>query len=149
MMPRRAIASLAIALVLSGCVGPATTTAAYRGKVVHATDAALSEVRTVALAGRALLHGRMFQPYAEVMISGAEDALSSVQSQFDSIQPPDDKISDKLRSALDTLLTSGLGEVSDIRIAVRRDHPSQLPTLVTALDRVADKLQAFSAEHGG
>ncbi len=87
---RGALLVVASALLLAGCVGPATTTAAYRGKAVHAADAAVSELETVVLTSGAVLDGKMLQAYAETVVSEAEDALSSVQGSFDSIQPPDD-----------------------------------------------------------
>src|SRR5690349_3217036 len=124
---QRACVLALLAAMSTACVGPATTTDAYRGKVVHASDAALSEVRTVTLAARSLVDGRLFTAYADVLISDAEESLSSVQGQFDSIQPPDDHVSDELRDALDTLLSAGLGEVSTLRIALRRDHVEGLP----------------------
>ena len=148
-MKRRLAATLMLAvIVVAGCVGPATTTAAYRGKAVHASEAALSAVATTTLATRTLLRGNLFESYAEVLIVESEDALASIQGQFDSIQPPDDTVSDKLRSTLDAVLASGSGYVAAVRIAVRRGHLDKLPDLAKSLDAVAKKLQAFSADHG-
>lgn len=144
---RGALLVVASALLLAGCVGPATTTAAYRGKAVHAADAAVSELETVVLTSGAVLDGKMLQAYAETVVSEAEDALSSVQGSFDSIQPPDDTVSDQLRTEVDDLLTTGLGDLSDLRIALRRGGGSQLAQLADGLKRTAAQLSAFSEAH--
>jgi hypothetical protein len=147
--PRVPIAALAASsFVLAGCVGPATTIAAYRGKAVHASDAALSEVETAVLTTRALLGGRVLQAYAETLISTSEASMSSVQGTFDSIQPPDSSASDALRKDLDAILSSGASDLSDLRIAARREDRQQLATLSKQLGSVASKLQAFSKDHG-
>jgi hypothetical protein len=147
MRTRQALLLAAVALVLAGCVGPATTTAAYRGKAVHAADAAVSELETVVLTSAAVRDGKMMQAYAETVVSEAEDALSSVQGSFDSIQPPDDTVSDQLRSDVDDLLTAGLGDLSDLRIALRRGAGEQVAQLADALKQTADKLSTFSEAH--
>jgi hypothetical protein len=147
MRARQALLLVAVALVLAGCVGPATTTAAYRGKAVHAADAAVSELETVVLTSAAVRDGKMMQAYAETVVSEAEDALSSVQGSFDSIQPPDDTVSDQLRSDVDDLLTAGLGDLSDLRIALRRGAGEQVAQLADALKQTADKLSTFSEAH--
>jgi hypothetical protein len=145
------VASVAAAAIigLTGCVGPATTVAAYRGKVVHAADAALSQEQTAVLTIDGLLRGRVLQAYAETVVSKSEDAMSSVQGAFDSIQPPDDRSSDALREKLDTMLSNGSSDVSDLRIATRREDRTQMSMLVANLKKDASTLQAFSQEHGG
>jgi hypothetical protein len=75
--------------------------------------------------------------------------MSSVQGTFDSIQPPDDPSSDKLRKRLDSLLTAASGDVSDLRIATRREHRTEMAALLGALKQDAAGLNAFSQEHGG
>jgi hypothetical protein len=144
---RQALLIVASALVLAGCVGPATTTAAYRGKAVHAADAAVSELETVVLTGTAVLDGKMMQAYAETVVTESEDALSSVQGSFDSIQPPDDSVSDQLRSEVDELLTAGLGDLSELRIELRRGAGERVAQLSDALKQTSAKLSAFSEAH--
>jgi hypothetical protein len=147
MSGRQLLLVVASALVLAGCVGPATTTAAYRGKAVHAAGAAVSELETVVLTSGAVLHGKIMQAYAETVVSEAEDALSSVQGSFDSIQPPDDTVSDQLRTVVDDLLTAGLGDLSELRIALRRGAGEQVAVLADALKQTSAKLSAFSESH--
>jgi hypothetical protein len=144
---RQALVVVAAALALAGCVGPATTAAAYRGKAVHAADAAVSELETVVLTSGAVRDGNMMQAYAETVVSEAEDALSSVQGSFDSIQPPDDTVSDQLRSEVDDLLSAGVGDLSDLRIALRRGGGQEVAQLADALKQTAAKLSAFSEAH--
>jgi len=136
-------------LLLSGCVGPATTDAAYSGKAVHATDAAESAVQTAVLTTNLLLRGRIFGSYADVVLSTVEQDVSSVQNSFDSIQPPDDAVSDKLRNGVDALLTSGASDLTDLRIAARRGDTKQMGSLLAELRKLAPKLDSFSKEHGG
>src|SRR3954451_21262855 len=93
-----AAAAVAVSVTASGCVGPATTVAAYRGKAVHAADAAQSAVQTAVFTAKGMLGDRILGAYGEVVLSTAEQDLSSVQQSFDSIQPPDDVASDKLRN---------------------------------------------------
>jgi citrate synthase len=135
------------AVLLSGCVGPATTDAAYRGKAVHAADAAQSAVQTAVLTSKGQLAGKILGAYAETVLSNAEDSMSSVQNSFDSIQPPDDSKSDKLRNGLDSLLTSASSDLSDLRIAARRDDSAKMASVAQDLAALAPKLDAFSQEH--
>jgi hypothetical protein len=144
---RQALLIAAAAVVLAGCVGPATTTAAYRGKAVHAADAAVSELETVVLTSSAVLDGKMMQAYAETVVSEAEDALSSVQASFDSIQPPDDTVSDQLRSEVDELLSAGLGDLAELRIELRRGAGQQVAQLSDAMKQTSAKLSALSEAH--
>src|SRR3954465_8271548 len=109
-----AAAVVAVSITASGCVGPATTDAAYRGKAVHAADAAQSAVQTAVLTTNGLLGGRILGAYGEVVLSTAEEELSSGQQAFDSIQPPDDAVSDKLRDTLDPMLSSASSDLTDL-----------------------------------
>ena len=151
-MKRRAgavLAGLAGVLLVAGCVGPATTVAAYTGKAVHAAQAAQSEVQTAHLATQQRLRGRLQQAYLETMLSASEDAMSSVQNSFDSIQPPDNKVADKVRDDLDPLLSDASDALSQLRIEARREDTGQMAKIVSSLSRLGAKLDKFSKEHGG
>jgi hypothetical protein len=89
----------------------------------------------------------MMQAYAETVVTESEDALSSVQGSFDSIQPPDDSVSDQLRSEVDELLTAGLGDLSELRIELRRGAGERVAQLSDALKQTSAKLSAFSEAH--
>jgi hypothetical protein len=56
---------------------------------------------------------------------------------------------DALRAKLDTMLSNGSSDVSDLRIATRREDGKQMSMLVAQLKKDAAALQAFSQEHGG
>jgi hypothetical protein len=144
---RAYLAVFTLAGVLSGCVGPATTVAAYKGKALHAAGDALSQVETAVLAADSLLSGRLMQPYTEVVISQAETDLSSIQNSFDSIQPPNSADSDKLRSTVDAMLSDGLTSLSELRIALRRSDTNTVRHRTDALRHTADQLDRFDEEH--
>jgi hypothetical protein len=140
-------AMVAVSVTVAGCVGPATTGAAYRGKAVHAADAAQSAVQTAVLTTKGMLGGRMLGTYGEVVLSNAEQDLESVQQSFDSIQPPDLSTSDKLRNGLDPVLSTASSDLTDLRIAARRDDSVQMKRLLQDLVKVASKLDSFSTDH--
>jgi hypothetical protein len=136
-------------LLLAGCVGPATTVSAYTGKALHAAAAAESQVQTVRLAVDQHLKGRLQQAYLETMLSDSEDAMSSVQDSFDSIQPPDNPVADKLRDDLDKLLSDSSDALSQLRIEARREDAGQMAQLLHSLKPLATQLDHFTTEHGG
>jgi hypothetical protein len=141
--------AVALVMLLAGCVGPATTVSAYTGKALHAAQAAESEVQTVRLAVDQNLKGKLQQAYLETMLSDSEDAMSSVENSFDSIQPPDNAVADKLRDDLDKLLSDSSDTLSQLRIEARRQDADQMAQLLSSLKPLAAKLDDFSKEHGG
>jgi hypothetical protein len=143
-----AVAGLLAALALSGCVGPALTTKSYAGKAVHTANAGLSELQTALLSVDASLHGRLMQAYLETVLSDSEDAFSSIQTTFDSIQPPDSDIADRLRDGLDRLLSDGADGMSQLRILARRHDTTQLSAEADKLHETADGLNRFTQEYG-
>lgn len=140
-------AAAVAALLLSSCVGPATTVAAYTGKAVRTANDAQSEVQTARLAVQASLHGKLPRAYLETVLQNAEDALSSIENSFDSIQPPNAAKADDLRDALDAVLSDGSDAVSQLRIAARREDTAGMRSALSDLGPVAQKLDAFQAEH--
>jgi hypothetical protein len=142
-----AVPVVVAALMLAGCVGPATTDAAYSGKAIHAAGAAESAVQTAVLTARGQLAGRILNAYGDTVIGNVEEDMSSVQNSFDSIQPPDDAASDKLRDTLDTMLSSAASDLGDLRIAARRDDAKQMASVADDLAKLAPKLDAFVQDH--
>lgn len=149
-MTVRWVAGAAIATVLActACVAPATSTANYQGKAGHTASAALSELETARLATETARRGRMLHTTLEVMLSQAEDAFSSIQATFDSIQPPNTQEADQVRDKLDQMLSDGLDGITRMRIAVRRNDTRDLYATSTDLDKVSEQLQAFSEQPG-
>lgn len=143
-----ALAALCTATV-TGCVAPATDTASYEQKAATAAQAAVSSARAALIAERAYLAGRLTSAYLDPVLSGSENALGSVQTSFDSVQPPETSGADALRSALDPLLEKAGSAASDLRIAARRDRTADLRSAAADLAKAADQLDSFATEHGG
>lgn len=144
------VASAIVTLcLLCSCVGPARTTGAYEGKAAHTAQAALSQMRAALLAVDAAHRKRLTQAYLETLLSECEDAFSSIQATFDSIQPPNTTTADDLRAKLDPLLTSGSDGLAQLRILARRQEVAALNRLAGQLASLADQLDAFGTEHAG
>jgi hypothetical protein len=143
----RAVGALIAMCALSACVGPARTTNTYREKAVMAAQAGQSEVETALLSVDAGVRGRLPHAYLEVVLSNSEDAFASVQSQFDSIQPPDTATADQLRNNLDSLLSTGADGLAQLRILVRRGETQKLKTEAAKLEPTARKLNSFAQAH--
>ena len=77
----------------------------------------------------------------------AEEALGSIRTTFDSVQPPATRAADELRRTLDPLLESAASDVTELRIAARRERPGALATTADDLAGVADQLEGFAQEH--
>jgi len=95
-------------------------------KARHSAKAAASALQTALLAVQTNRKGNMLATYLDTVISQAEDDFSSVQQQFDSIQPPHADESDRARDTLDAMLVKGSDTLSQLRILERRDQSQQL-----------------------
>jgi hypothetical protein len=142
-------AALAGLALLAGCVAPAPTTSAYQGKAARTAQDALSQVETVRMAVDAGVRGRLPQAYLETLLSQAEDGFGSIQTTFDSVQPPADPAADELRDALDKLLSAGADAIGQVRIAARRQRTGELTAAARSLAPVAAGLERFGQEHPG
>jgi hypothetical protein len=144
------LAGIALLVAVAACsshpVGPARTFASYEGKATTTAESALSAVETVRLAAGAGADGHATGPYLGEVVSDQEEALSSLQGTFGSIQPPDGR-ADRLRSELDDLLVASLDHVTDVRVAVRRGELAGLGTTARPLDADADALRSFVEDH--
>ncbi|MDT4962540.1 MAG: hypothetical protein QOF87_2187 [Pseudonocardiales bacterium] len=145
---RVAFAGLVFVFALSGCVGPAPTTHTYESKAVRTANDSLSELQTVLLSVQMTRRGRMMQVYLETVLSESEDAFSSIQNTFDSIQPPDTGRADQLRAGLDTLLSDGADGLAQLRILARRQDTRELAAEAHKLTATAAALDKFAQEHG-
>ena len=143
-----AASALVVVLTLSGCVGPARTTATYEDKAVRTANDSLSALETALLSVQTSLRGRLMQAYLETVLSESEDAFSSIQSTFDSIQPPDTDRADQLRDSLDKLLADGADGMAQLRILARRQNTGQLAAEAHKLAATADGLDNFAQGHG-
>ncbi len=136
-------------LALPGCVAPAPDDAAYESKAVLTAQSALSAARTALLGTRTHADDRLPGTYLEPVLVDAEQALGSVRATFDSVQPPATPAADELLATLDPLLESAASDVTELRIAARRDRPTALRSAAADLSGVADQLEAFAEERGG
>ncbi|HJQ01835.1 MAG TPA: hypothetical protein VJ851_09555 [Jatrophihabitans sp.] len=141
-------ATIGTLLACTACVAPASSTANYQGKAGHTASAALSELETARLATETARRGRMLRTTLEIMLSQAEDAFSSIEATFDSIQPPNTQEADRVRDKLDQILAAGLDGITRMRIAVRRNDTGDLYATSTDLDKISQQLQAFSEQPG-
>jgi hypothetical protein len=145
MTGRRAAAVLVTTLLAcAACVGPAPTTAVYRGKAGHTAEDALSQLETARLAVETSQRGNLLHASLEVMLTEAEDGFDSIQATFDSIQPPDSAEADRIRDKLDEILSAGSDGLARLRIAARRGDSAVLDSTSTELGAVSEQLQAFS-----
>jgi hypothetical protein len=120
---RRIVATTALALAfagLAGCAEPSSDYGDYRAMVKQSAKDAQSAMATAQLIADEVLRGRTTHAYADTVVTDAEDDVSSIQSTFDSRQPPD-SVSIKLRGEFDDVLQSATTAVQDLRIAVRRN----------------------------
>jgi hypothetical protein len=140
---------IVIVVALTGCVGPARTTATYEGKALRTARDSLSALQTALLSVQTSQRGRMMQPYLETVQSESEDAFSSIQATFDSIQPPNTATADKLRQSLDVLLADGADEMAQSRILARRQATAKLAAQARKLVATAEGLDKFVREHAG
>jgi hypothetical protein len=136
---RRLLVLLTLALTAAtGCVGPSRTDADYHRKASNSAEAMRSAVESARLVADLVLRDRMFDPYASVAASEAEQAADGVISAFDSVQPPSTD-ADAVREKFDAVFEEASGALSDLRIAVRRH-------LVADIRKAADDLAAVSAK---
>jgi hypothetical protein len=150
-MSRRAFAAataLSLVLALSGCVGPARTTQTYEGKAVRTANDSLSALQTALLSVTTSQRGRLTQAYLETVLTNSEDAFSSIQATFDSIQPPNTARAAELRDDLDKLLSDGADGLAQLRILARQHERKDLYAEAHTLAATAAGLDKFAQGHG-
>ncbi len=131
---------------MAACVGPARWPSAYEGKAGATADQMVSAVETGRLASEIAAAKKGLAPYLSVTIADAEQAATSIQGAFDSIQPPD-RHSDALRDQLDALLAQAVSGLSDMRIAARRGEFAAVERVGRSLRSVSEKLDGFAQQH--
>ena len=137
------VAWLVLASVIAlGCVGPAGTAADYRLKARSSARSALSAIATAELAARLVRDKAAFSTYVGVVLDSAERDITSVESTFAAIQPPNAS-SDQLREDLDKALNAAVSTISSMRIAARRDEWRHLLDAADDLPNAATGLQKY------
>jgi hypothetical protein len=138
-------AALVALVVLTGCVSPSRTDRDFELKAGSSAKAVASSISTALLGVKAAKEHKATGPYLSVLLAGAEEDASSVQSQFDSVQPPSEK-ADAIRSRLDDLLSEAVDTLGDLRITVRRGELDQLADVAEPLHKVLEELTALSED---
>lgn len=146
----RWVALVAAAGTLAGCtriVGPVRTAEDFELKAASTADAVLSAVRTAELVVDAADRGRAFASYVAVALDDAEGDASGAAATFSSLQPPGPS-SDELRDELEALTSEATDALATLRITARRGDLDQLATQTEPLADIAERLAAFSEQHG-
>jgi hypothetical protein len=128
-------------------ISPARTFDAYEHKAKDTAESVRSSVQTARLTARLATRGKLFGPYASVVLSEADQAVGAAQGVFESVQPPD-RHADAVRVALDELLNRSSDAVSKLRISARRGELGALESEAKPLDRLAYELGQFIKAHG-
>lgn len=141
-------ALLVLLLVLAGtagCVSPSRTDRDFELKAGNSAKAVSSSVATALLGVRAAQKGRATGPYLSVLLASAEKDVSSVQAQFDSVQPPSER-ADAVRATLDEQLQAASDALAQLRITVRRGELDRLADVARPLGPVLERLTALAEE---
>jgi hypothetical protein len=142
---RRWFVAVLVLLLLTACVSSSRTDRDYELKAGSSAKAVASAVGTALLGARAADEGKAFGPYLSVLLAGAEADAASVQSQFDSVQPPSEK-ADRLRDQLDEQLDAALDVLEELRIMVRRGELDQLAKIAEPLKKVHAELERLAED---
>jgi hypothetical protein len=135
-----------LAIIATGCVGPARTFPVYEAKAVVSVEQAISAVQTVHVAISQSLEDRNFAPYLSETMHDAEEDVTTAGGHFSSIQPPDAE-SLRLRSDATALLQRASDAVERARIAIRADDVDTLQDLQDDLPSLVSTLNRFVVEH--
>jgi hypothetical protein len=141
----RRTGALLLALLTASCVSPSRTDRDYELKAGNSAKAVASSVATALLGVEAARRHRATGPYLSVLLGSAEEDASSVQSQFDSVQPPSVH-ADAQRAELDDLLSQAVEGLAQLRITVRRGELGQLDHKALPLRAVLVRLRALSED---
>jgi hypothetical protein len=114
----------------------------YRTDAQKAADGSLSAVRTVVLAGRADLAGRLLDPYLTATLDDATDAARTSQSNLAGQTPPD-TASRMLRDQVAPMLAAAVSGIGDVSIAAADGDDPALSAALDRLDVLGDELDAF------
>jgi hypothetical protein len=140
---RRLVAGVCLAMIATGCVAPARTADAYVGKAEASAAVALSAVQTAALTLEVVQQQGLFAPQVSVLMAEAEQAASTAESTFSSIQPPDTSLDD-YRERLGEILTRATDVLATLRIASRRGDLGDIDARQRELAELISELERFA-----
>jgi len=143
---RRVGAIVALALLLTACVGPVRSFSTYEGKAADTADSVASAVQTARLAVTEAAQSRALATYLSVVLAEAEGDAGGSGAIFSAIQPPDER-SAELRTELLDLIGRAESTLSDLRIAVRWGDLDRLGEIAAPLSSLGRELADFSEAH--
>jgi hypothetical protein len=136
------MATLVASALLVACVGPARTFGVYESKAENSVEQSLSGVQTVRAAIDDAIAGDAYASSISITIQNATDAIDGAESNFASIQPPD-QASDSLRDRVLPVLSDAGDLAAKARIAARRTDAPTLADLRRPLEDVSSRLSAL------
>jgi hypothetical protein len=142
---RRLVGLLLVLVTASACVSSSRTDRDYELKAGNSAKAVASSVATALLGVKAAAEHKAGGPYVSVLLARAEEDASSVEAQFDSVQPPSER-ADAVREQLDEQLSAALDVLATLRITVRRGELGRLAELARPLGPVLERLRAMAEE---
>jgi hypothetical protein len=137
----------AVALALTGCVGPARNSDNYHGDASAAVQSGLSEALTAHLVIGQWLDNHATGEYADVLLTDSETALGPIQDSFGSRQP-DSPRDDDLRDTVLRILGDEADALAHARIAMRRSDVEGLRAADTEITDAIDQLDSAQKSLG-
>ena len=135
-------AGVVAVLVFFGWVTGPPTPHDYRTDAQKAASGSLSAVRTVVLAGRADLAGKLLDPYLTTTLDDATDSARTTQSNLAGQSPPD-AASRSLRDQVAPMLGAAVAGIGDVAVAADSGDDADLSAALDRLAALGDKLDAF------
>lgn len=133
---------IVVAVLTSGCVGPARSEADYRADISNTAKIAAGAVASAALTVQAVAAEKSTSPYMGRRLTEDEQMLQSTITAFGSVQPPT-RAMDDLRTQLVTVLEEASGAVGDLRIAAFRDDRHRVVELGRKLPELVERIRAY------
>lgn len=131
---------MVLAVLQGACVGPSRTTEDYERKVANTAQAIVSAVESALLTVEVASDGRAPSPYVSLRLSESEEAVSSVETAFGAVQPPDPEL-DELRTRTLRLVGEISNVLEELRITAYRAELQQLPEIAERLEQPLRELQ--------
>jgi len=135
-------------LALTGCAGPTPHAGAYREQAAQTARSMVGILTTAELSAQLDLHGRSLGPFSDTTVSDAETDAGSVQTTFDSRQPPD-PASLRLRDRVDGPLSASVDALQQLRIALRAGDPGRVRAALAQVHAGAESFDRLQQELSG
>ena len=140
----RAVVTACVCVALVGCAGPTVRDSAVRSQAEKSAGSMVSELRTAGLVAEVQIKDNAWWRYADVVVTDAEKAATTIEGTFTSSQPPSREIEPLYRNT-STMLSDAADLVTDLRIAIRRHDTAEINRLRPQLAAAADDLEILEA----